>query len=497
MKKLLLLMLAAPLAGCAQRAEMASSDQPAPAPGPYTLRYKLADQSSSEYQIRIVGDTTAGLTSQASDPPRHGLLTPTPSRTVQAKFQTQMLVRQQSAASLPPVSESASGSTLADEAAITPHATAGGSGDTTSMNEDRAPGDERPTVTKDLTTEGTWPSPPEAASVSELANQREVAIQPEHFELRQEVTNWTAQIDLPKSQFPNRLNGTFQDGQIAIEAQGAEFDLPQRYQEQIRQTLSRPVVATVTPTGKVLDVVWPVPEPSASAASGIKMERSADGLRAMTGSTETLNLWFGVIRLPDEAVNVGHTWDARDRFPVRAGLDGPSLYMEREAKYTLNNVTQTADGPVAEIALNETLKLIRGELPADTSAALGTGATIMSDSVTPTTGATTQPDLLETRMGKVYFNLNRGTIDRSQQHVSVTWAMNVGAAALETTGVVSRGQLQGTIHLDRLGTPTAAAAPTLPSSDTIPSGANETLPSKDSPDNAPVDSKIPNRVPGP
>lgn len=478
MKKLLLLILAAPLAGCAQRAEMASSTvQRASVSGPFTLRYQLANQSGNQYQIQIEGDTTAGLTSQTIDAGSPGFSTTRPNHAAQAKFQTQMTVRQEASAALRSVSETAS----------TPHAKAGGSGDTTSMNEDRAPGDERPTTTTDLAAEGTWPSPrtPETTSNSQATSQ------PEQFELHQEVTNWTAQVDLPRSHIIPRLNGTFQDGQLAIEAHGTQVDLPQRYQQQIQRMLNRPVIATVTPTGKILNVEWPAPEQSTSSTPGLKIEPGSDGLRAMIGSTETLNLWFGVIRLPDEAVNVGQTWDARDRFPVRAGADGSSLYMEREAKYTLNNVTQTADGPVAEIALNETLKLIRGELPDDTSAALSTSSTVVNDSVTPMAEATTQPDVLETRMGKVYFNLNRGVIDRSRQHVSVTWAMNIGA----TAELVTQGQLQGTIHLNRFGIPPATNTQVDPSKDTTPPAG--TLPAPTPSGRESPDPNTSTRVPGP
>jgi hypothetical protein len=250
-----------------------------------------------------------------------------------------------------------------------------------------------------------------------------------------------------------------------VQAQGAQIDLPQRYQQQIQQVLSRPVVATVTSKGEILNVEWPVPEQAAATtAPGVKTETSPDGLRAMTGSTETLNLWFGVIRLPEAAVNVGQTWDAKDQFPIRAGGGGPQFHMEREAKYTLTNVTQTADGPVAEIAVNETMKLVRGEMASgDTSAAIaGTDATVTSDSSKPVADASTQPDLLQTRMGKVYFNIDRGVIDRSEQQVSLTWDTTVGEAASSTRttagNVATQGQLQGTIHLDRIATAAATTS---------------------------------------
>lgn len=471
MKKLLLLVLAAPLAGCTQRADLANSVGQ-PAPGPFTLRYKLADQNSHQYQLRIEGDTTSGLSSQSSSEPAAGLTPKTPDRTVQAKFNTQMTIQQDTSAALDAVSENTTGSASGIAA---PDAATGDTSGRTSMNEDRTPGNERTgdvTMPADAASEGTPGSigTPDTAAVAD------------RFELRQQVKNWTAQVELPQGQLPNRLNGSFQDGQMAIEAQGAQIDLPQRYQQQIQQTLNRPVIATVTSKGEILNVEWPVPEQAASTAPGVETETSPDGLRAMTGSTESLNLWFGVIRLPDAAVNVGQTWDAKDQFPVRAGTNGPQFHMEREAKYTLTNVTQTSDGPVAEIAVNETLKLIRGELSGSetTSATTSTDSTGTNDSAATSSGTTTatadadaKPDLLQTRMGKVYFNIDRGMIDRSEQQVSVTWNTTLSEAASSTgtasTQVATQGQLQGTIHLDRITNTAAttgtsgAPATTLPS----------------------------------
>lgn len=456
MKKLLLLVLAAPLAGCAQRAEMASSVGQ-PAQGPFTLRYKLADQNSNQYRLRIDGDTTTGISSTASpgSTPSPSSTpgstpsetTPAPSRTVRAKFQTQMTIDQVASRATEPLSGSGTGAS---------GSASGTESGTTSMNEDRTAGNERA---------GDTTMPSDTASEGGMGGTASAAT-PERFELRQQVTNWTAQVDLPEGQIPNRFNGTFQNGELNIQAQGAQIELPQRYQEQIRQVLSRPVIATVTSTGEILNVEWPVPEQTSSMAPGVQTESSADGLRAMTGSTETLNLWFGVIRLPDQAVNVGQTWDAKDRFPVRAGTTGPQFHMEREAKYTLTNVNQTPDGPVAEIAVNETLKLVRGEMTAGETPAASSGTDSTTDSTTAPGGAAgTKPDLLQTRMGKVYFNIDRGLIDRAEQQVSVTWDTAAGTIASRsttgsTTNVMTQGQLQGTVHLERIGNPVASTGST-------------------------------------
>lgn len=440
MKRLLLLMLAAPLSGCTQRADLASSVGQ-PAPGPFTLRYKLADQNSTQYQLRIEGDTTSGLSSQPASMPDTIDTPKAPDRAVQAKFNTQMTIQQDASAALDPLAETAEATSSAPP----------GAGGSTSMNEDRSTGEER---------SGDTTMPSDSASESALGTPRATPdpTVADRFELRQQVKNWTAHVELPQGQIPNRFNGSFQDGQMAVEAQGAHIDLPQRYQQQIQQTLNRPVIATVTSKGEILNVEWPVPEQAATSTPGVKMESSADGLRAMTGSTETLNLWFGVIRLPDSAVNVGQTWDAKDQFPVRAGTTGPQFHMERDAQYTLTNVTQTADGPVAEIAVNETLKLMPGDAtPGEGSAAsVGMAPTATSDATPTTTDAATKPDLLQTRMGKVYFNIDRGVIDRSEQQVSVTWDTTVSTpsryAGSTSANVTTQGQLQGTIHLDRIST---------------------------------------------
>lgn len=467
MKKLLLLVLAAPLAGCAQRAEMASSVGQ-PAQGPFTLRYKLAEQNNNQYQLRIDGDTTTGITSNSTGSATPGATpggpTPAPDRTVQAKFQTQMTIQQVASVSQEPAGQDSTGAGTTTPSGSTASPTTAPSasersgtdlgGGTTSMNEDRAPGNERvgDTTMPSGMTAGT--STPESASETT-----------DLFELRQQVTNWTAQVNLPEGQIPNRFNGTFQNGKLTIQAQGAQIDLPQRYQQQIQQTLNRPVIATVTSKGEILNVEWPVPEQASTTAPGMKTESTSDGLRAMTGSTEALNLWFGVIRLPDQAVNVGQTWDAKDRFPVRASTTGPEFHMLREAKYTLTNVAQTPDGPVAEIAVNETLKLVRGGMtPADTSATTGADSSVATDSAT-SAGVTpaddsTKPDLLETRMGKVYFNIDRGVVDRAEEQVSVTWDTSAGTVASNSTtgsaasgsAVMTQGQLQGTVHLDRINT---------------------------------------------
>jgi len=443
MKRLLLLVLAAPLAGCTQRADLASSVGQ-PAPGPFSLRYKLADQYSNQYQLRIEGDTTSGLSSRPTSMPETIDTPKTPDRTVHAKFNTQMTIQQDVSGALDPVSDTAA----PDPSDIGAPGSTGTSG-STSMNEDRSPGNERTGDTM-MAPDAAFESTPDSASSTADATT-------DQFELRQQVKSWTAQVDLPQGQIPNRFNGSFQDGQMAVEAQGAHIDLPQRYQQQIQQTLSRPVIATVTSKGEILNVEWPVPEQASTSTPGVKAESSADGLRAMTGSTETLNLWFGVIRLPDEAVSVGQTWDANDQFPIRAGFTGRQFHMRREAKYTLTSVTQTADGPVAEIAVNETLKLMRGEATAsgDSTANSGSDATVSSNSAA-TGSDIVKPELLQTRMGKVYFNIDRGAIDRSEQQVSVTWNTTVGEASSSTGStsptMTTQGQLQGTIHLNRVST---------------------------------------------
>lgn len=460
MKKLLLLVLAAPLAGCAQRAELATSVGQ-PAQGPFTLRYKLADRHSNEYQLRIEGDTTTGISTQSTSEPATSDTTQAPERTVQAKFQTQMTVRQDATAAPDDLTGSTTstpdttGTPSSPPSDTTTPSASEGTG-STSMNEDRAPGTARTrdaNMPLDTATEGT---PGSTGSTGTAANL---------FDVRQQVTNWTAQVDLPEGQIPNRFNGSFQNGQMNIQAQGAQIDLPQRYQQQILQTLNRPVIARISSKGEILNVEWPMPEQASTAAPGMKTESSADGLRAMSGSTETLNLWFAVIRLPDQAVNVGQTWDAKDQFPVRAGTSGPQFYMEREAKYTLTNVTQTPDGPVAEIAVNETLKLNRGEMSSETSPpTAGTDAADTTDSTTSTADTGAKPDLLQTRMGKVYFNIDRGVIDRAEQQVSVTWNTAISAAASSTgtttSNVATQGQLQGTVHLDRVGATAATTGTT-------------------------------------
>src|SRR3569833_1413720 len=67
MKKLWLLGLALPLAGCAQRAELAPRQNATPA-GPFTLRYHFDPQQPDRYHITATGDTTTSFTRSDATP---------------------------------------------------------------------------------------------------------------------------------------------------------------------------------------------------------------------------------------------------------------------------------------------------------------------------------------------------------------------------------------------------------------------------------------------
>lgn len=406
-RTLLLCALAAPLAGCAERAELAPAlEKPA---GPVTLAYRLNPGDTIRYRTNLEGEGTGGVgnTAEPGDDSR---------RVVTSRFESEMITEQAVASGDAP-------SVTAAPETTTPAASA---------PEDLSASATEPT--------GNVPDGTTTASESPTTSSPEPQ---SRFRVNQTVQDWSLKVNLPEKRMPNQFSGHYEAGSLDVRAHGVPFDMPARYRDLVVRTLQQPAVATVTPLGEVLGVDWPVPAALPTESSvGPQM-----GHRFYTMSSHSvgpLNLWFGMIHLPERPVSVGDTWEGSGRMPVTFTNSAQAAFqLERNARYTLKDLVRTGPETQAVIDVTETLRLVRDTAPA------------------PAPAGTT--DVLQTRTGTVHFNVDRGLIDRADQQFDVAWDTWVQSTmtAADTQPKATSGHVKGNLKLERLpaGLTSRTAAP--------------------------------------
>jgi hypothetical protein len=321
----------------------------------------------------------------------------------------------------------------------------------------------------------------------------------------QKIDQWNASVTLPDRQAPNQFRGSYLDNSVSVTTGGIPMPVPDRFKTQLQSSLQQPVTLTVTDLGEVRNVQWTRPAMTTDSSD-------TRPIGFLTRSTAALNLWAGVIRLPDHPVNIGDSWDANDSFPVQSNTGGATVHLERTGHYILRNVTQDGADEVAVVDSNETLKLMPGPVPASTtSSATSDNATGTTGSADNTTGAnapassinstgTTAPETnqgnapsgsttgsgssaatsadanalaVQTRSGSVYFDITRGWVDHTDEQFTLRWGNRFMAGtdtAAPATAHQSEGQAQGKVTVQRVdngftlapsaGASTAANVPT-------------------------------------
>jgi hypothetical protein len=451
MKKWLTLALAIPvaaLAGCGERAELAPRDTGDQ--GPVALRYRLTEQSPLRYRIHMDGKTTTATREDGARP------TDAPSQTVQADFDTEMIVQQQATQMAGTPSPGTQQPSPGQPGTQPP-----GASDTVPPGPAQTqpgPGAESPPVPGQAREQG-----PAMTPGTQAPGQQPPATPPldeSRLQITQSIESWTANVQLPDRERPNQFSGTFSDGQLRVQAHNVPMPLPQQYRQPIEDTLQQPVRATVNDRGEVLRIEWRAPRELPE--EGDEQQPAARQLHHLTsGSTGLLNLWFGMIHLPEDPVHVGDSWDHRETVPVQFEEGGPVHNMDREARYTLNGIEELEGRRVAAISVTETLRIEQnGASAADPGQKTAPGATPdpqdrpEQPDTAPGQNETRQEepgsDLLQTRQGTVYFDIARGVLHSGEQQFSLAWDtqfMMRDPEQRRDRDMATAGQAQGTIRI--------------------------------------------------